>query len=83
MLCLLVQNLILELSAHFHLEGSGDFASGYKFLIFWGGSSDEQMCLALIMKDSMQGMGTEEILELSSQKIPIQLSIQSVEIKIL
>lgn len=39
--------------------------------------------LALIMKDSKQRMGTEEILELSSQKISIQLSIQSVEIKIM
>lgn len=29
------------------------------------------------MKDPKQKMGTEEILELSSQKIPIQLSVQS------
>lgn len=35
------------------------------------------------MKYSKQRVGTEEILGLSSQKIPIQLSIQSVEIKIL
>lgn len=52
----------------FPFWGQWGFASGCKFLIL-GGSSDGQMFLALIMKDSKQRMGTEEILELSSQKI--------------